>query len=1098
MHAFRECQPLLFAVVETHLQTGEALPVINDYASLRQDRDVGKTLLQRGGGIALWYRADLDVVVEAGYQGTDMEALAVKYGTARVVVIYRRPKASRHLSAAGERFLESTIRADTVVLGDLNFDPREPDAGQPALASVLRDEYNLVQQVRFATREARILDHVWARTRRTVRRVPQLDGVSDHRAVGICGRGPDPPPRQENWTGYIWRMDGVRPPALPGEATPRLCDLLDGWGAWWEARRRKKRLQEVNDDLPWLTKAAVSALRATTRAAAKCRADPTDATRERLREARRRSRRACADALGAYIRKVWEKHKLTRGGFRVYRALLGRRRAVKCEPCGTPEEVSRAFQEKDAALRKSAGAPLSPAPLVTPDPLPPPFVFRAVEGVDVLHAMTRTSSTRALGHDLLPMKVIKAAKAWAATWVASIASAVIRESLWPDGWKKALVYPLWKGEGDKTAVQQYRRVSLLTALSRLVEKVLVSQLQPHVEKWILPAGQHGFRTGHSVATAVASVVDCIARARDRGKIALVLSVDVAGAFDSVVHARLLDKLAMLKLDATVLDLLTSYLRGRTQSVRMTTGGSSWAAIEAGVPQGSVLGPLLYSIYTWDMHRFVTEATVFLYADDTLLIVEADTLEEGLERMRRAVAQLKSYCVDNGLVLSPRPTKTQFMVVPARLVVEGEVFDFGGVSAPVKNVLKYLGFLLDAGLTGTPQARAVIGRVTGVARNVARRLRGLKVADMGLIMAALTHSLLNFGTVALPNPAAEATNLMQKAYDRTARFAADRRALVVGIPWDRKLSNEESRTRLRWPPWAERIRALTRCFVAKIWETGQPAALRRLLPAADGDPESILRSSRLRGRREIQTISVRTAMGRKAFGYWAAEVLSEVRATCPPVYQEPAFDEHTPMPTFPFRREEPAHQAYLGFLRDKFARQDEIRSAGHVVVWTDGSRIESEGRVRAGGGVFYCPGSARNVAVPAGGVRSAQRAELAAFLAALLADSRRLEIRSDSRYVVEGVNRDLPQWRGRAWFKSPARAMYISNADLWFQVEKELSSERDPVRVVWVPGHGTLQKVSAGEVTELDVWGNAGADWIAQWAARHCNSMHLGCRHAWHG
>jgi len=149
-------------------------------------------------------------------------------------------------------------------------------------------------------------------------------------------------------------------------------------------------------------------------------------------------------------------------------------------------------------------------------------------------------------------------------------------------------------------------------------------------------------------------------------------------------------------------------------------------------------------------------------------------------------------------------------------------------------------------------------------------------------------------------------------------------------------------------------------------------------------------------------------------------------------------------------------------------------------------------------VFYGPGSVRNKAVPAGGVRSAQRAELAAFLAAVRGDKRRLEVRSDSRYVVDGVNRDLPQWRGRAWYRSPAKAMYISNADLWFQVERELASGREPVRVVWVSGHGTMQDVSAGKVSELDVWGNAGADWVAQWAARHCNSMRLECQHAWHG
>jgi ribonuclease HI len=494
---------------------------------------------------------------------------------------------------------------------------------------------------------------------------------------------------------------------------------------------------------------------------------------------------------------------------------------------------------------------------------------------------------------------------------------------------------------------------------------------------------------------------------------------------------------------------------------------------------------------------IIHANVYLYADDTTLLVEADSLEEGLDRMRKAMAETKAYCADNGLVLSSRPKKTQFMVIPHSLVVEGEEYEFGEVRAPVRSVMKYLGVHIDAGLTWAAQARSVVGRVTGIARNVAGRMRGLKRAERGRMMTIFAHPVLDFGMVALPNPAAGTVEMLQRAYDRTARYAADKRALLARVPWDKKLSSEDSRKQLGWPQWEDRARALIRCFVLRIWETGVPAELRKLLPSSDRDPTAILQSTRLRQRREIQPVCVSTAVGKKAFGYWAAEVLNEVRSRCPPVDPGCAVDEHVPIPTFPFRREEPDHLVYQGYLRDKYASQGEVLAAGHVVVWTDGSRVELEGRVRAGGGVFYCAGSPRNVAVPAGGVRSAQRAELAAFLAALLGDKRCLEVRSDSRYVVDGVNRDLPQWRARAWFCSPAKAKYISNADLWFQVDKEMATERGSVRVVWVPGHGTLQDVSAGKVAELDVWGNAGADWIAQWAARHCNSMQLGCGHAWH-
>eukprot|EP00756_Hemistasia_phaeocysticola_P033514 Hpha_TRINITY_DN16469_c0_g1::TRINITY_DN16469_c0_g1_i1::g.162028::m.162028 len=111
----------------------------------------------------------------------------------------------------------------------------------------------------------------------------------------------------------------------------------------------------------------------------------------------------------------------------------------------------------------------------------------------------------------------------------------------------------------------------------LPEKVLDAMLRPYLDRFVLPEHQHGFRTHRSATTAVASVVDAIARARDQRKYVVIMTVDVAKAFDSVPHSRLIAKMRAVRMSSDAVDLMTSYLAGRWQSVRTSQGNSSWAS-----------------------------------------------------------------------------------------------------------------------------------------------------------------------------------------------------------------------------------------------------------------------------------------------------------------------------------------------------------------------------------------------------------------------------------------------------------------------------------------------------------------------------------------
>jgi retron-type reverse transcriptase len=127
--------------------------------------------------------------------------------------------------------------------------------------------------------------------------------------------------------------------------------------------------------------------------------------------------------------------------------------------------------------------------------------------------------------------------------VKEITNERIRKGKWPGAWKKAEIVPLWKKKGNKEDVKFYRPVAILPAISRVVERILINQLKKFIRKnEIIPPHQHGFKEKHSTVSAIIQLIDLISAERDRGNIVVVISMDLAGAFDTVDHEMLVEKL----------------------------------------------------------------------------------------------------------------------------------------------------------------------------------------------------------------------------------------------------------------------------------------------------------------------------------------------------------------------------------------------------------------------------------------------------------------------------------------------------------------------------------------------------------------------------
>ena len=228
--------------------------------------------------------------------------------------------------------------------------------------------------------------------------------------------------------------------------------------------------------------------------------------------------------------------------------------------------------------------------------------------------------------------------------------------MFPATWKMTSLVPLHKS-GSRDSASNFRPISLLPVLSKLCEKVVCAQLSAYfVDHALFSPSQYAYRTCHSTEDAVIDAVEWMTRRVDAGHVVAVTSIDLSKAFDSVDHGVLLTKLQWHGVDPA---WFRSYLDGRQQVVR---GGSLSLPLSHGVPQGSLIGPILFSIFTNDLPSHLPHGRLVSYADDTQLLDSAhpDDLPILKSRQEDTITAVQSYFTSNSLKMNP--TKTTLLLV----------------------------------------------------------------------------------------------------------------------------------------------------------------------------------------------------------------------------------------------------------------------------------------------------------------------------------------------------------------------------------------------------------------------------------------------------
>lgn len=303
------------------------------------------------------------------------------------------------------------------------------------------------------------------------------------------------------------------------------------------------------------------------------------------------------------------------------------------------------------------------------------------------------SSKKSPGYDLITGEILKNLPRKAVVKLTKIINAAFRLKYVPDLWKVAEVIMIPKPGKPPQDVTSYRPISLLPVISKLFEKLFLKRLKPIIaKKNLIPDYQFGFRESHSTIEQVHRITNLIENTLENNKVCATVFLDVAQAFDKVWHEGLKYKLKKM-LPRQFADILESYITNRAFRVRQEDAVSELKEIKAGVPQGSVLGPVLYLLYTCDIPD-IQNITIATFADDTAIMSTGKSHKEAVEKVQRGINHFYDWTVKWRIKLNE--TKSIHIDFTNKNTEYHPVY-INNQRVPYENTAKYLGMTLDAKL-----------------------------------------------------------------------------------------------------------------------------------------------------------------------------------------------------------------------------------------------------------------------------------------------------------------------------------------------------------------------------------------------------------------
>ncbi|KAG7299269.1 hypothetical protein JYU34_017830 [Plutella xylostella] len=289
--------------------------------------------------------------------------------------------------------------------------------------------------------------------------------------------------------------------------------------------------------------------------------------------------------------------------------------------------------------------------------------FRKASAAEIERIIDNMSNEKSPGSDAIRVQDIKYVKKDISPILANFINMSVRQGLYPDELKCALIRPIYK-QGSHLDYGNYRPIAILSIVNKITEKIIVRQISNFLDKHnIISDCQHGFRQGRSTSTALKQFTDYVNNCLDERKQVVALFVDFKKAFDTLGHDQLLQAMEECGIRGPLNNWLKSYLSNRSMQTVISGTRGSEANIRYGVPTGSVYGPVGYIMHVNSLSNVIENCKMFMYADDTCLLYAHKDLQIIQKCIQKDLENIIKWSHDNGIIINMTKTKCMHICSP---------------------------------------------------------------------------------------------------------------------------------------------------------------------------------------------------------------------------------------------------------------------------------------------------------------------------------------------------------------------------------------------------------------------------------------------------
>lgn len=782
---------------------------IDNYDMYRRDRQ------SNGGGQVIYVKQSIHCVRRHDIESVDIETMILeirlnKQKSFILGYVYRPPSANNDWFDCIDVLLDRISAEDKelILLGDFNFNLLLPDSSNKKWLDIVNTN-NLTQLITSATRvndkTETLIDHIYTNNPDNILEsaVPILS-VSDHYPV-ICTRkllsnsDKGPVHKQITYRSHkhlnpnSFRTDVECQPWQLTEIYDDPNDALDCFLQMFcsvlnnHAPMRKKRVKRINQP-SWYSTAIKEASQ---------KRDYFHKMKDtpNFRLWRNRTKELIEEAKTSYYEKTINNNKSNpKQLWRNLNQLSGKSSNTHtnfiCDETDNlitdPLETATTFNEFFVSVFQNYDASCAQVPnsqdndqlinyVQAKFPENTEYSIPLITSTFIKDQIKNMDDTKSTGLDDISVKFVKLAADSISPVLSTIFNKSISTGIFPNALKKAKITPIHK-KGSKHDKNNYRPISILPILSKIIEKHVCSTLKQFVDTYqVIQHRQSGFRKGHSCQTALTQIIDEWITAIDQGNIVCTVFLDLTKAFDLVNHNILLDKMKKYRCSDNAVTWFTSYLSNRTQQVGVSGKLSEPLEIVSGVPQGSVLGPLLFILYINDLPLCVNACTTDMFADDTTVSTSCSSPESLASKINEDLVNIASWCASNAMSINVEKTKAMILSTKHKLKSNKDKIPDIIVNDNVIQCTsheKLLGVQIDDSLTWDHHIDTILKKCNSLLYLLSRIKKYLNIDNRKLYFNAYILPHLDFCSTLWGNSSQQSLNKLLLFQKRAARVILD--------------------------------------------------------------------------------------------------------------------------------------------------------------------------------------------------------------------------------------------------------------------------------------------------------------------------------------